>query len=185
MRDINFFEPYKSRSKGENSTYYYKIIGLVVILLIVSTFSINISRILILEREIANYEEQLNKESIQDKVKEAEIINTQLNALTKYETDLDTVLTSVEDRDIVSNQILEDIDSTVPKNVDFKTMNINHELINIQAVTTSRQAIGEIQHNLKNISYISDVHIESISSSESLQGEYSFNIKCYLNGGDN
>jgi type IV pilus assembly protein PilN len=183
VRDINFFRPYKSKDKSENQKYYYQIMALSIASIIVCTFSINVCKILVLNKKIENYEAQLNKEEIKEKIKTSEEVNRKLDALTRYEKDLDLTMDSIEKRDIVSNQILDAISSTVPKNVNFKSMNINHEIVNIQAITTNRQAIGEIQHNLKSISCIKDAHIESISGNESVEGEYSFNIKCYLNGG--
>ena len=182
MRDINFFESYDTRHNGDNTRYYYQIMTLILACLIVSTFSINITRTIILKKEIERYQTYLNRESIKEKVEISEKVTKQLNALVKYEQDLDSVLELIQERDIVSNKLLDDISKTVPKNVNFKTMNINHDLINIQAVTTNRQAVAELQHNLKSVDYIDDVYVENISGNESVQGEYTFNIKCYLKG---
>lgn len=185
MRDINFFEPYDTRHNGDNTRYYYQILTLMLACVIGGTFSINVARTMILKKEIERYQTELNRESIKEKVEISEKVTKQLNALMKYEQDLDSVLESIQERDVVSNKLLEDISKTVPKNINFKTMNINHDLINIQAVTTNRQAVAELQHNLKSVDYIDDVYVENISGNESVQGEYTFNIKCYLKGGGN
>lgn len=91
---------------------------------------------------------------------------------------MDLVISSIEGRDVVSNILLDEISKLVPKNVNFKTMNISYDIISIQA-------IAELQYNLKSIDNITDVHVENISGNESVQGEYTFNIKCLLKEGGN
>lgn len=183
MRDINFFEPYDIKHNGDNTKYYYQILTLVLLGAIISTFSINVAQTVILNKEIENYKTELNRSTIKEKIEISEKVTNQLNALTKYEQDLDLVISSIEDRDIVSNILLDEISKSVPKNINFKTMNISYDIISIQAVTTNRQAIAELQYNLKSIDNITDVHVENISGNESVQGEYTFNIKCNLKGG--
>ena len=115
MRDINFFESYDTRHNGDNTRYYYQIMTLILACLIVSTFSINITRTIILKKEIERYQTYLNRESIKEKVEISEKVTKQLNALVKYEQDLDSVLELIQERDIVSNKLLDDIGKTVLK----------------------------------------------------------------------
>jgi type IV pilus assembly protein PilN len=183
MKDINFFKPYNGIDKSEIYKHYYQVMGLSVLGMILLTFSINISKLIILNKEIEHYKNELKRPGIEEKVKISEEVNRQLEALTSYEKDLNIVTKSIDQNNVVSNQLLDAISSTVPKNVNFKSMNINNEIINIQAVATNRQAVAEIEHNLRRLSEIKNVYVETISGNESVQGEYSFNIKCYLNGG--
>lgn len=183
MRDINFFKPYKDKDKGGNSRYYYQIIMIGLFGIIILITSVNICRMMILDEEIKNYESKLNKEDVKEKEKLANEVNRKLDALTKYENDIDIVTNLINKKDIVKNSILDDISSTLPQNVSFKSMNIGKDVISIQAITTNRQAVGELEHNLYNINYIKNVHVDSISSNDSVKGEYVFNIKCYLDGG--
>lgn len=183
MTDINFFRPYKN--KGGQTEYFYKSLIILLVVLIIGSFSINTGRIVLLQKEIELYQAKLEQTDIKEQVKLVEETNRERDALNRYKSGLDTVLDSIETRDVVSNVILDQISSTLPSAVNFKSMNINNEVVTIQAVTTTRTSIGEIQYNLKALESIKDVHVESISGSESLEGEYTFNLKCYLNGGGN
>lgn len=182
MRDINFFKPYKSNDKGGNHRRYYQVTTLIIATLIITTFSINICKIIILNEEIKMYESKLNDREIKNKVKVAEEISRQLDAVSQYDKDIDSVISIIDNKNTVSNELLESINKTVPKSVNFKSMNINNESIMIQAITTDRKYIAEIQHNLKLVDKIDNVHVESISSDETVNGEYTFNIKCSLTG---
>lgn len=66
--------------------------------------------------------------------------------------------------------------STLPTEVTFNSINITNTEISIQAVSTSRVAVGEIEHNLKRLDNIQDVYIGGISGDEI----YTFDIKCVL-----
>ena len=66
--------------------------------------------------------------------------------------------------------------STLPTEVTFNSINITNTEISIQAVSTSRVAVGEIEHNLKKLDNIQDVYIGGISGDEI----YTFDIKCVL-----
>lgn len=183
MRDINFFTPYKT--KGGSKENYVTVLIILLGVVIISSFSVNATKIVLLNKEIQTYQDKLNEDDIKDKVVIAEEVNRQLEALNSYKSGLNTILNSIETRDIVSNILLNQIDSTVPSNINFKSVNINNNTITIQGVSTDRQNIGELQYNLKSLSSIKTVHVDSISGSESLDREYTFNIKCYLNGGGN
>lgn len=183
MRDINFFKPYKNKNGNQNN--FYQALIILTAAIIIGSFSINTARIVLLNKEIESYNSKLEQDHIKEKIEIIEVTNREREALNRYKSGLDIVLDSMETRDVVSNIILDQISSTLPSKVSFKTMNINHEVVTIQGVTTDRQSIGEIQYNLKALSSIDDVHVENISGSESLEGEYTFNLKCYLNGGGN
>jgi type IV pilus assembly protein PilN len=68
------------------------------------------------------------------------------------------------------------LSSTLPTEVTFNSINITNTEISIQAVSTSRVAVGEIEHNLKRLDNIQDVYIGGISGDEI----YTFDIKCVL-----
>ena len=72
--------------------------------------------------------------------------------------------------------ILDKLSSSLPSQVTFNSINISNKEINIQAVSTSRVAIGEVEHNLKALNNVQDVYIGGISGDEI----FTFDIKCLL-----
>ncbi|MBN1043436.1 fimbrial protein [Clostridium botulinum] len=181
MKDINFFSHYqgKDQEKKNAMIYIYGAMGAVGALIII-TLIVNTTRILLLNRSISNYNEKLNTPEIKQKYSEAEKINNEIDILTKYDSALNDVLGKVNSRNNVSDLVLTSINSTIPSQISFKTLQINNDVLIIQGISSSRDAVGEFQHNLKELSIINDAFVNSIDIDGALEGNYSFDIKCIL-----
>ncbi len=181
MKDINFFSHYqgKDQEKKNAMIYIYGAMGVVGALIII-TLIVNTTRILLLNRSISNYNEKLNTPEIKQKYSEAEEINNEIDILTKYDSALNDVLGKVNSRNNVSDLVLTSINSTIPSQISFKTLQINNDVLIIQGISSSRDAVGEFQHNLKELSIINDAFVNSIDIDGALEGNYSFDIKCIL-----
>ncbi|MBN1059893.1 PilN domain-containing protein [Clostridium botulinum] len=181
MKDINFFSHYqgKDQEKKNAMIYIYGAIGVVGALIII-TLIVNTTRILLLNRSISNYNEKLNTPEIKQKYSEVEKINNEIDILTKYDSALNDVLGKVNSRNNVSDLVLTSINSTIPSQISFKTLQINNDVLIIQGISSSRDAVGEFQHNLKELSIINDAFVNSIDIDGALEGNYSFDIKCIL-----
>ncbi|WP_315078218.1 PilN domain-containing protein [uncultured Clostridium sp.] len=181
MRDVNFFSPYQGNKQEKKSAmiYIYGAMGVVGALIII-TLIVNTTRILLLNRSISNYNEKLNTPEIKQKYAEAEKVNNEINILTKYDSALNDILGKVNNRNNVSDLVLTSINSTIPSQISFKTLQINNDVLIIQGVSSSRDAVGEFQHNLKELSIMNQVFVNSIDVDGSLEGQYSFDIKCIL-----
>lgn len=183
MADINFFKHYEHLKKDTSDKYIYITAGLVGTLIIGSA-SINMTKIYLYNKEIELYNTKLESEEIQSKIKISEEVNTKLDILYKYEKQINEVTEAISSRDVVTINVIDSISSTLPLDVSFESMNINDNLINIEAISNTRTSIGEIENRLKKLDILQDVHIGTISENTSLEGMYAFNIKCTLNGGD-
>ncbi|WP_252236508.1 MULTISPECIES: PilN domain-containing protein [unclassified Clostridium] len=181
MRDINFFSPYqgKNQEKKNAMIYIYGAMGTVGALIII-TLIFNTTKILLLNRSISNYNEKLNTTEIQEKFAEAQKVNNEIEILTKYDSALNDILGKVNSRNNVSDLVLTSINSTIPSQISFKTLQINNDILIIQGISSSRDAVGEFQHNLKELSIMNDVFVNSIDIDGALEGNYSFDIKCIL-----
>lgn len=197
MRDINFFRPYIKGDKNEDSKRYYLILAVFVGAIIIITYSINIAKTIIYNKEIKNYEAQLNKDDVKEKLETSENISKQLEVLKNYDKDLTLAINSISKNNLVSTEILGLINGVIPKNIDLKTMNISGNVISIGGISTSRQAVAEMEHNLSSIKKIKKVYVYNIAE-DKVEGEsedvlhdkpvessYAFTMNCYLNGGDN
>ncbi|NFR86568.1 MULTISPECIES: PilN domain-containing protein [unclassified Clostridium] len=181
MRDINFFSPYQGKNQEKKSVmiYIYGAMGAVGALIII-TLIFNTTKILLLNRSISNYNEKLNTTEIQEKFAEAQKVNNEIEILTKYDSALNDILGKVNSRNNVSDLVLTSINSTIPSQISFKTLQINNDILIIQGISSSRDAVGEFQHNLKKLSIMNDVFVNSIDIDGALEGNYSFDIKCIL-----
>ena len=174
-RDINFFSPYQGKKKEQKNQniYKYSLSGFVAAFIVgtLAWNSINLYKV---------NTAKLEDPSIVEKLLEAEQTEAKLNLLSSYEKQLNTIYKGVESRDVVSNEILNMISSTLPTEVSFNSLNLTNTEITMQATSTNRTAIAEVQYNLKQLKNIQEVYIGAISGDE----KYTFDIRCTLKDGE-
>ena len=175
--DMNFFAPYQGQKKEEKNQniYIYSIISFLAVVILGSLIW-NTTNIILLNKKIEKYNEELNAPEIVEKIAKWDDIYNKTNILEKYNEGLTSIITSLKTREVVTVELLNKLSSSLPSEVTFNSISINNNEISIQAISTSREAIGEVQHNLKSIEDIADVYISGISGDKT----YNFDIKCSL-----
>ncbi|WP_160675226.1 PilN domain-containing protein [Clostridium sp. C8-1-8] len=181
MNDFNFFAPYQGKQKQVvgKKIYVYTISAVVGVLILGSLIWNSIS-IFMLNRSIDKYQSSINSTKVQEKVKKAEEVNKKIEVLNKYDDGLTKINSAINSRDTISSTLLKDINSTLPKDVYFKSISVDGNSLSIQGVSKTRTAIGEVQHNMKSLDIIADAQIGNISGDDSDAGNYTFDLKCTL-----
>lgn len=175
--DINFFAPYQGKKKEQKNKiiYVYSSVGFLTVA-ILGTLVWNTANISILNSQINKYEAKLKKAEIQEKLVEVKDVARKAEALKSYDRGLSEAVTALETREVVSTKILNMLSSTLPSEVSFNSVNLTNTEVSIQAVSSSRTAIAELQYNLKQLDNVQDVYIGAISGDEL----YTFDVKCVL-----
>lgn len=181
MSDLNFFAPYKIEKKKSINTDIY-IYGLVVLagLIIIFSFGFNTIKLIILGKQTKNINEKLNASEIQLQLKEANNINSQINVLSKYNNSLIDIAKKVNERNNVSDEILNDISDNVPSSVAFKSIDVENNVLKISGTAGDWVSVAEYAHTLSELPIMQNVAVNSINQSGAVEGEYSFDIKCVL-----
>ena len=181
IRDIDFFAPYKGqvKEKKNQNIYTYSII-ITLSVIILGTLAYNTFNVYKIEKQINDLKTELSSPGIQASIREAEVVNKTIEILGRYNTAITSVTSEVGTRDLVSTELLNSISSTLPTAVSFNNINITPGNVSISAISKTRTAIAEVQHNLKELPQIESVYIGSISDEE--EGEYAFELKCVLKG---
>lgn len=177
VRDMNFFSPYQGKRKEQKNKniYVYSLAGFLSVA-IVGTLAWNTTNILLLNSKIKKLNEELEQDHIKEKIVKWEDISKKSDVLIKYDDEITKIIDALNSREIVTTNLLDKLSSTLPTEVTFNSINISNTEITIQAVSTSRVAIGEVEHNLKKLDIMQDVYIGAISGDEN----YTFDIKCVL-----
>lgn len=177
MTDMNFFAPYQGQKKEEKNKniYVYSLAGFLSVA-IVGTLAWNTTNILLLNSKIKEYNTKLEDTVVKEKLAKWEEISKKSDILTKYDNGINEIMIALESREVVSTDLLNKLSSSLPSQVTFNSININNKEINIQAVSTSRVAIGEVEHNLKKLNNVQDVYIGGIAGDEI----FTFDVKCLL-----
>lgn len=175
--DLNFFAPYQGQKKEQhNKNVYLYSVAAFLSVAIVGSFAWNTGRIILLNNKIKDYNSKLEEQVVKEKLAIWEDISRKTDVLSRYNQGLVDINTALDTRAVVSTELLNMISSCLPSQVTFNSISIDNKQVSIQAVSSSRTAIGELENNLRKLENIQDVYIGGISGTES----YTFDIKCVL-----
>lgn len=175
--DLNFFAPYQGQKKEQhNKNIYVYSVAAFLSVAIVGSFAWNTGRIILLNNKIKDYNTKLEEQVVKEKLAIWEDISRKTDILSRYNEGLVDINNALDTRAVVSTELLNMISSCLPSQVTFNSISIDNKQISIQAVSSSRPAIGELENNLRKLENIQDVYIGGISGTES----YTFDIKCVL-----
>ncbi|WP_161624478.1 PilN domain-containing protein [Clostridium sp. BL8] len=159
---------------------------ILVAAIVVGTFVYNSFYIFTLRSDIKDLKNTYEAADNQQQLAKAEGLIKTYNTLNDYNKELENIFSGVLDRKVVSSQVLFDVSNSIPKEISFKSMSLDGSVLSIQGISSSRVAVAELGHNLKNLSYFSEVHMGNINLvSKDSQEQYSFSIKCTLKGVNN
>ena len=133
-----------------------------------------------LNSEIDEINAKREESEIMAKYEESKSVNKKMEILGKYDEGLNSITAEISTRDIISTNLLNSISSTLPSDVSFKSINVTAGNVAINASSKTRQAIAEVQHNLKLLPQIGDVYIGAISGNGENGQEFTFDLKCVL-----
>ncbi|MDE5977894.1 MAG: PilN domain-containing protein [Turicibacter sp.] len=181
QRDINFFSNYliKNQDQRNRSLYqyiYYGVIGA----FIGGTFAFNQFQTLQLKGNISDLKDELASPSVTEKIDESDWAYQMLEVLNQYNREITSLVDNIQSRDLITSTLLDQLSSTLPSDITLGSLNITSTSITMQATSETRIAIAELQHNLKQLPFISDVYIGAISS----EVPYTISITCTVTGGE-
>lgn len=186
MRDFNFFAPYLNTKKDSKSGKTFTVVTAVVGVLIVGSLVWNSANMFLLNKRIDELKGKINDPELQSQLKKSEELAKKSYDLKNLNGDLNDIYKYIETRTLVKTELMAQVNSTLPEGISLKTLTVDRESIQMQAVSKSRQAIGEFQHNLKNINKVKEVYVSNINSDlATTEGQFNFSIKCLLKDVDN
>ncbi|SHJ71336.1 type IV pilus assembly protein PilN [Clostridium cavendishii DSM 21758] len=183
MTDFNFFEPYLATNKPNSSVKWVAIAGgTMTALFIVSTLAVNSYQIMKFNNDIKDTEAKIADSAFQMKLKKSEDLLKKKGILNKYDQALTSINYKVKNRAIVTPNFMVNINGAIPEGVFFDSISVEGSELSITARSKTRKAIGEFQHNLKGVSFITNAFVDGIASdlAGSATEEFSFTVKCDL-----
>lgn len=175
--DMNFFAPYVGQKKEKhNKNLYIYSVGAFLSIFIIGSLIWNTTSIILLNNKIKYYNNELNKPEVIEKIAKYDDLINKESILSSYDKSVTTIVSSLKTREVVTTNLLDKLSASIPSEVTFNNITINNTEISIQAVSTTRESIAEVEHNLKKLNNIQDVYISGISGEEI----FNFNIKCGL-----
>lgn len=177
-QDMNFFSAFTKKKNNDKTVLILAAVIALVVLFIVSTTSYSLIATFINNREAKEYIAKLDK--LQTQVTESNLVNTEIDSLTKYNSLLSDLNDVIESRKVVNTALLDNISSTLPSDFNISSIAIDNSTIKITAIANSKTSVAEFQHNLKkSCNRIKDVEINSITWDQS-KSKWNVSATCEL-----
>ena len=144
-----------------------------IALFILITCSYSLIATFINHKQAEEYVAKLD--SLQAQVTESNLVNTEIDGLTKYNTLLTDLNDIVKSREVVDVELLDNISRSLPSDFNLGSLEVDNKNIKMSATAKNKTSIAEFQHNLKNSKSdrIQDVQINSITWD---QGKNKWNV---------
>jgi Tfp pilus assembly protein PilN len=181
MKDFNFFDHYTGSRKDFNREYFYGVaLATSLILLIIAIYGFNYFKINKLNLEVVGVQQNLNLKENIAKVKSIEEEEKKLAIMNQYYSIVASISDGIIKKDIVSNNVIDKINSCVPEGVYFKEMTLDAKGIKLEAEGKDRESIAVFERALRNLALVEEVHIPIINSSSAENKNLAFSINCIL-----
>lgn len=134
-----------------------------------------------LENDITTYDAFLNKEENIQLNNEANILKNKAALMEKYLEEVTKLQTAINNEDAVTTVIFQQVAMAVPYGTAINSMSIDKDNIQMQCSSVSREEAAQFEKNLKDIEFIDNVYIPSITdSTDGGNGNYSYSVACDL-----
>ena len=184
MHDFNFFEPYLTKSRLQDSASSFKLDLLIIFLVIALTAwpAYNLVREFQLKRETAALKIEVvtnEKYSLLDESKSLDQYDKKLQEQLKSVSAVDT---NLKGSVWLNEPFLFSLLSTVPKDAQVQDFEVYADKkVEISGVASNKPAIAEFEHNLRQTDRFDSLYVESISNEN---GTYNFKMAFQLKGVD-
>lgn len=196
--DFNFFQPFIEENKGERKKHYFALAAIILVGIFITSFIWNLVQVKIYEKQINGMENIVKSYDTKAKLNEIDKLNKKYSVLNKYFAQAYIITNAIENKDVISSELIQKICTTLPKTLSFKSFSVNvgekgsGGTIQIQGIAQTRVNAAELQHNLKSLDEIKEVQVTNINdvdnadtnNNSNVGSQYTFTIKCTLKDGD-
>lgn len=163
MPKLNFFTPYVEEKKA---TFLRSKPMLILIIMLIAAFTYLFfqTQIHLLEKELAEKEQELNAVKT-TQLNEVVEIKRKITEQRNYQLMAERLGRELERADFVKLQLMEKILETVPQNLFFQDLRITREDISLLGFADSRQTIARFEYNLKECELFDKITIGHINTS--------------------
>lgn len=178
MLDYNFFSTYIAAQRDQRKKLFialgagFIMLGLVAGFLGVTEFAAHmIQKDIDADRAFIQSPETLERQRL---VREK---RAELELLTRYLSLVQNAAVDIDKNSRISSGLMEQINTTLPSEVEFSSMTLSNTNISISASAPGWVEAAELQHNLEALGIFSDVHIGVINGTDNT---YQFDVQCTL-----
>jgi Tfp pilus assembly protein PilN len=177
ITDMNFFSALLEEKRKEKHRRLLTIfIPALVLLIIIAVFAVNEARILWLTKSNNELNSYLKSNEVSNERQDISNKTKQQDILDKYDKILENAENGVNSQDKVKSAVIEKINSVIPRNIVFQTVQFTAQNFTITAKAPGNTAAAEFLHNLEATGDFVNLHIATIESSTGNTEEKTFTI---------
>ena len=181
-KDVNFLTDVKKQQK---STFGKRVALLAVSTSVLLAFALFAYTYYIekasLEKDIAIYDEYVNKEENITLNKEAIALKNKSELLEEYMNEVEKLQIVIKNEDAVNTLIFEQLSTAIPLGTKINSMIADSITIQLQCSSVTRQEAAQFERNLKEIEFIDNVYIPAmVDGTEGSSSNYSYTLVCDL-----
>ncbi len=181
MRDFDFFSLIKNKKKASHKKIAITLISMLVIvfIIVVAYFS---SEILIigLKVNLNSMQKYLVSDNIVKKQNMLAEKKRKLDIMKKYSALVDEINNNIESANQFNSLLFKNLEKTLPQEAFFKKISMKDREINLDGITTNRQKVAEIMHNLDKLEIFEKINMIDIAKETEDSITFKFSIKCIL-----
>ncbi len=181
MRDFNFFSPYiEQKSQSYNKKKPLIIAGVIIAALALAFYAFNFYRISSMEHKLKDIDAFLSNETTKASLEQYNITQQKVQILKEYQKITEDANSKIDINNKINNNLLNELTSAMPKNVFIRVLSITGSNVQLEGVASSRTAVADFVHNLKQQSLFSSVYVGNINQAGADGGGYTFTLVCGL-----
>lgn len=176
MSNMNFFTPYIKKDERAKTGFKRLIsLGALLLSIVVLISVFNFYMIYRINSDIEDLDNLLAEPEMQKKRFEMETMKTQMAVSKEYIQELRKLDSRIEGIEVIDIELLDNITSTMPAEIIFKTLNLSINDVIITGTTSNREAVAEMEYNLNKTGLYGLVHVKNINK-EKTSGGYTFSL---------
>lgn len=178
MRDFNFFGPYISAPKKNNGKGVLLILLIIVIIGAAAFYQYTLwQQEKALQADIDDLHSYIESPEINESLERVQEKQMKGDALQEAYNHLQALELGILETDILSDEMLAEIDFNIPKGVFLSSINLDGDSLSLDGYSEAYESIAQFAYNLRDVTHLKSVFVPQIEKSETY---YTFSIQSTL-----
>ncbi len=178
MRDFNFFGPYISAPKKKNGRGILLLLLLIIVVGVAAFYQYTLwQQEKALQSEIDDLNAYIDSPEVKESLDRVQEKQMKGDALQEAYNHLQALELGILETDILSDEMLAEIDFNIPKGVFLSSMNLDGDSLSLVGYSEAYESIAQFAHNLRDVTHLRSVFVPQIEKSETY---YTFSIQSTL-----
>jgi type IV pilus assembly protein PilN len=171
MKDFNFFGPYISTPKKTRSKGIFVVVLLALVFAAIIFYQYTLyQEVNALEKDIDELQSYIDDPKVNEDLSRVQEKEMKGDSLQEAFNQLEALELQLLQTDILSDEIMADIDSQLPQGVFLSSINLNGTNLSLAGFSENYDDIAQFAHNLREVQSVQTVFVPQIQKNETYYG---------------